>query len=410
MFDLNKIKEEFPIFKEMVNNHVLIYLDNAATTQKPQVFIDSLVEYYSKYNSNVHRGVHTLSQKATEKYEESRDKIRDFIGADHREEIVFTKNDTEALNLVAYSYGKANLKEGDEIILSSAEHHSNIVPWQNVAREISAKIHFVKMTADFGFDYDQFNFLLNDKTKIVSLSQGSNVTGDILDFSKITNAAHEKGAVVIVDAGQTAGHFLANLKNELKDVDFLTFSAHKVYGPTGVGVMYGKMHLLEKMEPMLGGGDMIKEVFEEYSTWNDLPYKFEAGTPNIADVIAFGVTLDYLNSLDKQGVLNHEREVTKYAIQKLKELDFIELYNSSETDNVLSIVSFNVVGVHSHDIGTILDNRGIAIRTGHHCAQPLMKKLGQVATARASMAMYNTKEDIDKLVEGLKEVKTIFNI
>jgi len=408
MLDINRIKSDFPILNRMVNGHSLVYLDNAATTQKPQAVINSLVDYYTKYNSNIHRGVHTLSQEATEKYESARQKVKDFIKADFVEEIIFTKNDTESLNLVAYSYGLANLQAGDEVILSSAEHHSNIVPWQTVAKKTGAVLKFVKLKG-FNFDYDDYYSLLSDKTKIVSLSQGSNVTGEIIDFSKITNVAHEKGAVVIADAGQTTSHYLVNLKDDLQDVDFITFSSHKIYGPTGVGVLYGKKVLLEKMEPMLGGGDMIKEVFEDYATWNDLPYKFEAGTPNIADIIAMGTAIDYLVSLNKEEVRNHEKDLTNYAIQKLSELDFVEIYHA-EGENTLPIITFNVKGVHSHDVGTILDQKGIAIRTGHHCAQPLMKKMGQIATCRASMALYNTREDINKLIEGLLDVKKVFNI
>ncbi|MEI7604386.1 MAG: SufS family cysteine desulfurase, partial [bacterium] len=391
MLDINIIKSDFPILNRMVNGHPLVYLDNAATTQKPLSVINSLVDYYTNYNSNIHRGVHTLSQEATEKYESARQKVKDFIKADFVEEIIFTKNDTESLNLVAYSYGLANLQAGDEVILSSAEHHSNIVPWQTVAKKTGAVLKFVKLKG-FNFDYDDYYSLLSDKTKIVSLSQGSNVTGEIIDFSKITNVAHEKGAVVIADAGQTTSHYLVNLKDDLQDVDFITFSSHKIYGPTGVGVLYGKKVLLEKMEPMLGGGDMIKEVFEDYATWNDLPYKFEAGTPNIADIIAMGTAIDYLVSLNKEEVRNHEKDLTNYAIQKLSELDFVEIYHA-EGENTLPIITFNVKGVHSHDVGTILDQKGIAIRTGHHCAQPLMKKMGQIATCRASMALYNTRED-----------------
>ena len=413
MLDKNKIKSAFPILDQQINGHTLVYLDNAATTQKPQVVIDSLVEYYSKYNSNVHRGVHTLSQLATEKYESARDKIKDFISAEKREEIIFTKNDTESLNLIAQSYGLENLKEGDEVILSVSEHHSNIVPWQIVARKTGAKLHFVKLTEDFGFDYDHFHSLVNEKTKIVSLSQGSNVTGEILDFQRIITAAHEVGAIVVADAGQTVSHFLVNLQIFLKDIDFVTFSSHKIYGPTGVGVLYGKEYLLEKMEPTLGGGDMIREVFEEYSTWNDLPYKFEAGTPNIADVIGLGTAIDYLNSIfpNHKDLWNEDKDITNYTLEKLKSLDFIEVYHAnSKLDQTLPIVSFNVKGVHPHDVGTILDQQGIAIRTGHHCAQILMKKLNQVATCRASMTFYNTHEDIDTLVEGLLKVKKIFGI
>jgi len=408
MLDINIIKSDFPILNRMVNGHPLVYLDNAATTQKPLSVINSLVDYYTNYNSNIHRGVHTLSQEATEKYESARKKVKDFIKSDFVEEIIFTKNDTESLNLIAYSYGLANLQAGDEVILSSAEHHSNIVPWQTVAKKTGAVLKFVKLKG-FNFDYDDYYSLLSDTTKIVSLSQGSNVTGEIIDFSKITNVAHEKGAVVIADAGQTTSHYLVNLKDDLQDVDFITFSSHKIYGPTGVGVLYGKKVLLEKMEPMLGGGDMIKEVFEDYATWNDLPYKFEAGTPNIADIIAMGTAINYLVSLNKEDVRNHEKDLTNYAIQKLSELDFVEIYHA-EGGNTLPIITFNVKGVHSHDVGTILDQKGIAIRTGHHCAQPLMKKMGQIATCRASMALYNTREDIDKLIEGLLDVKKVFNI
>ena len=409
MFDVDKVKSQFPILNQQINGQPLTYLDNAATTQKPQVVIDSLIEYYTKYNSNVHRGVHTLSQLATEKYESARDKIQNFIHASNREEIVFTKNDTESLNLIAQSWGGANLKHGDEIILSVSEHHSNIVPWQMIAGKTGAKIHFVKLDDKNNFDYDHFYSLLNDNTKVVSLTHGSNVTGEILDFQKIIPAAHEKGAIVLADAGQTAGHYLVDLENELKGIDFVTFSAHKIYGPTGVGVLYGDANLLDKMEPMLGGGDMIREVFEEYATWNDLPYKFEAGTPNIADAIATGMAIDFLNSQDKQAVLSHENDLISYAMQKLSELDSVEIYHSSN-EKTLPIVSFNIKGVHAHDVGTILDQHGVAIRTGHHCAQPLMNKLNQVATARASMAMYNTRQDIDRLVLGLQDVKKVFNV
>ena len=409
IFEILEIKKDFPILNQEVNGYPLVYLDNAATTQKPQIVINTISDYYSKYNANVHRGVHTLSQRATERYEKARDIVQIFIGANKREEIIFTKNDTESLNLIAQSWGRANLKEGDEIILSSLEHHSNIVPWQMVAKELNCRIRFIKLKNNTDLDYDHFHYLLNERTKVVSLSQGSNVTGEIIDFKQIIDSAHKVGAIVIADAGQTVAHFLVNLKEELRDVDFVTFSSHKLYGPTGIGILYGKEKLLEKMEPMLFGGDMIKEVFEEYATWNDLPYKFEAGTPNIADAIGLGSAIEYINSLNKVDIIEHEKELTQYALKKLSSLAFVELYNS-HTNTILPIVSFNIKGVHSHDVGTILDERGIAIRTGHHCAQPLMNKLNQVATARLSMSLYNTKEDIDALFNALLDVKRIFNI
>ena len=409
MLNIEVIRQDFPILKQEINNYPLVYLDNAATTQKPNIVINTITDYYSNYNSNVHRGIHTLSQKATEEYEKARDKIQHFINAAKREEIIFTKNDTESLNLIAQSYGGQNLKEDDEIILSSLEHHSNIVPWQMIAKRTGARIRFVKLTNENTFDYSHFELLLNEKTKIVSLSHGSNVTGEVIDFSKIIQKAHNVNAIVIADAGQTVAHYLVDLKSSLKDIDFVTFSSHKLYGPTGVGLLYGKESLLEKMEPVVGGGDMILEVFEEYSTWNELPYKFEAGTPNIADVIGLGAAIDYLSTFQKDDVINYEQSLTLYAYNKLKQLDFIELYRVIEGLS-LPIISFNIKGVHSHDVGTILDQRGIAIRTGHHCAQPLMNKLNQVATARLSLALYNTKEDINALIEGLLEVKQIFQL
>ena len=398
-FDVLSVRQQFPILNREVKGKPLVYLDNAATSQKPQVVIDALVDYYTRFNANIHRGIHTLAEEATAAYEATRDKTRDFIGASAREEIIFTRGTTEGINLVAYAWGRQNIKAGDEVIVSAMEHHSNIVPWQVLCEEKNAVLRVIPIDDNGELIFEEFTKLLNEKTKLVSVVHASNSLGTINPVKKIIEAAHKAGALVMIDGAQSSVHL--NIDVRELDCDFFAFSAHKLYGPTGVGVLYGKKHILDSMNVFQGGGEMIREVCFEKTTFNDLPYKYEAGTPNIADVIAFGAALDFIDSIGKDLVRQHEEELLHYATNRLGEIPGLHIVGKAAKK--VSLVSFRVENVHPQDLGILLDNRGIAVRTGHHCTQPVMDRFGIPGTTRASFAMYNTKEEIDALIAGLEK-------
>jgi cysteine desulfurase/selenocysteine lyase len=401
--DLGKIRADFPILAREIHGSPLVYLDSAATSQKPQVVIDTIVNFYRYTNANVHRGVYALSAQATDLYEGVRSKVARFIGNEATEEIIFTRNATESINLVAQSWGDANLKAGDEILLSEMEHHSNLVPWFLLARRTGAVIRYLPIRPDGTLAMEQWEERFTVRTKLVAISHTSNVVGTINPIADIVASAHRAGAIVLLDAAQGAPHCPIDV--QALDVDFLALSAHKMLGPTGVGVLYGRRELLDKMEPVLGGGDMIRSVKYTGATWNDLPWKFEAGTPNIADVVGFGAAIDYLIALGMDNVRRHEIELTDYALSEMAQLDGIEIYGPLDPLKRAGVISLNDSEIHPHDLATILDRRGIAIRAGHHCAQPLLERLGQTATARASFYVYNGREDVDALIEGIKTAR-----
>jgi len=398
--DIQQIREEFPILHQQVNGKPLIYFDNAATNQKPKRVIKAITDYYEGYNANIHRGIHTLAEKATRAYENTRLASQEFIQARHVEEIIFTKGITESINLVASSYGRTFLKEGDEIIISGLEHHSNIVPWQLIAEERKAVIKVIAITPEGEIDLDHYKKLLGSRTKIVAVNHASNSLGTINPVKEIIWLAHQVGAVVLIDGAQASAHLPIDVQ-EL-DCDFYCFSSHKMYGPTGTGVLYGKKELLEKMPPYMGGGEMIKDVSFAKTTYNDLPYKFEAGTPNIADVVALKEAILFINELGKENIAAHEHDLLSHAKEKLSSLPRVRLIGTASKK--VSVQSFVIEGIHPFDIGQMLDARGIAVRTGHHCTQPLMESLGLEGTVRASFAVYNTKAEIDQMIEGLKRV------
>jgi cysteine desulfurase/selenocysteine lyase len=407
MYDIEQIRQDFPILRRQVHGKTLVYLDNAATTQKPRSVIDALVHYYEHYNANIHRGLHTLAEEATAAYEASRLKAGGFINAEHPgEEIIFTRNTTEAINLVSNAWGRKNLKPGDEIVLSAMEHHSNLIPWQLIALETGAVIRIIDIDDDGKLVWDDLIAKIGERTKIVAVTQMSNVLGTINPIKEIAQAAHRVGAPVLVDAAQSVPHMPVDVQ-EL-DCDFLAFSSHKMLGPTGVGVLYGKRDLLDAMDPFLGGGEMIKRVTYETSTYADLPHKFEAGTPNIADVIAFGAAIDYLEGLGMAAVREHEIDITQYAIDTLSAVEGVTVYGPKDAREKGGAVAFNYGDLHAHDLSQVLDQEAIAIRAGHHCAQPLMRRLGCVATARASFYIYNTREEVDALVDSLGSADRIF--
>jgi len=389
--NIEKIRKDFPILK----NRNLVYLDNAATTQKPKQVIDSIKDYYENYNANIHRGVYKLSEEATLKYEEAHDKVARFINA-LPEEIIFTKNATEALNLVAYT---SKLTKEDEILVSKMEHHSNLVPWQQLSKRTGAKLNFIDVDEDGKLD--EINF--NKNTKILAITHVSNVLGTINDIKKLAKLAHENNTLIVVDGAQSAPHIKVDVKS--LDVDFFAFSGHKMLGPTGIGCLYGKRELLENLDPFLFGGDMIREVSLEDSKWNDIPWKFEAGTSNIVGGIGLGVAIDYLNKIGMDEIENYEKKLAKYALDKLKGIKGIKIYGSKER---AAIISFNLNNIHPHDIATLLDQKNIAIRGGHHCAMPLMHNLGIKGSARASFYIYNTKEEIDLLAKELEKANEVF--
>lgn len=402
------LRNDFPIFKKKINGKELVYLDNASTTQKPYSVIDSITDFYTNYNSNIHRAVYQLAEEATELYEQSRKKIANFINA-CPEEIVFTRNTTESINLIAHSWARSNLKKDDGIALTELEHHSNIVPWQILCQEIGTRLEYVGIDENGFLDLEHMIELISSKkVKLVSLSHMSNVLGTIVPIERIIKIAHEHGIPVIVDGAQSVPHMPVNVKN--MDCDFLVFSAHKMLGPTGVGVLYAKKELLENMRPFMGGGDMIKEVFKFHTNYNEVPYKFEAGTPNIADVVGFGAAIDYLEKIGMENIRRHEISLTEYALESMLSLKYVTVYGPRDPNYRGGVISFNIADIHPHDLATIMNDHGIAIRSGHHCAQVLMQRLDVPATSRASFYIYNTKEEIDKFVNAIKEAGRIFKI
>ena len=404
-FDVEKVRKDFPILHQMVNGKPLIYLDNAATSQKPKNVIEAIETYYREYNSNIHRGVHTLSENATEIYESSRLKIKNFINANSTKEIVFVRGATEAINLVAQSLGRDSLNENDEIIITELEHHSNIVPWQLLSQQTGAKLKFIPINNKGELIEEEYKKLLNKKTRIVAVGHISNALGTINPIETIITMAHEYDAKVLIDGAQAAPHTLIDVKK--LDCDFYVFSGHKLFGPTGVGVLYGKKDLLEKMPPYQGGGDMIKMVSMKETQYNDLPYKFEAGTPNIAGVIGLGAAIDYVNEIGLENISTYENELLNYANQQASEITGLKFIGTARQK--ASILSFTLDGIHPHDVGTILNSEGIAIRTGHHCAMPVMEYFKIPATSRASFTFYNTHEEIDALIKAIEKCKKVFN-
>ena len=395
-------KDEFPILQE----RKISYLDSGATTQKPQCVIDAIESYYKECNANPHRGAYSLSIEATEKYESTREKIAKFINARNREEIIFSKNATESLNLIAYSYGLDNLKKDDEVVLSIMEHHSNLVPWQYVTKKTNSKLKFMYINKEYELSKEEIESKITDKTKVVGITHVSHVLGTINNVKEIIKYAHKKGAVVIVDASQSIPHMKIDVQD--LDADFLVFSGHKMFAPLGIGVLYGKKELLNKMTPFLMGGDMIEYVYEQNTTFAPLPNKFEAGTQNVEGVIGLGAAIDYIEKIGYKEIQNVEEAITKYAVNELSKLDFLELYITPNSENHSSVISFNIKGVHPHDVASILDSNGVCVRSGNHCAQPLLRYLGMDSTCRASFSIYNTKEDVDNLVEALKKAYKMF--
>lgn len=402
--EVQRIRDQFPILSRMLKNKPLVYLDNAATSQKPQCVIDALSEYYTSYNANIHRGIHALAEEATAAYELSRKTVAHFLNAGSPEEIIFTRGTTEGINLVAYTWARKFIKEGDEIIISEMEHHSNIVPWQLVCEEKNAVLKVIPITDDGELKLEAFYNLLTEKTKLVSIVHVSNALGTINPVKTIIEAAHEKGAVVLLDGAQSAVHLSIDVQD--LDCDFFAFSGHKVYGPTGIGALYGKREILEQMPVFMGGGEMIKEVTFEKTTFNELPYKYEAGTPNIADAIALKAALDFMAENADHSLRNHEAELLSYATDCLEKIPGLKIIGKAKQK--ASIASFIIEGIHPQDIGILLDNQAIAVRTGHHCTQPLMHRLGIQGTVRASFAIYNTFEEVDRLIAGLhKAIKML---
>ncbi|MCT0448720.1 cysteine desulfurase [Lactococcus lactis] len=403
---LEGIKKDFPVLNQIVNDEPLVYLDNAATTQKPLKVLAAIKDYYENDNANVHRGVHTLAERATEKYEAAREKVRQFINAKSTKEVLFTRGTTTSINWVAQFAGQI-LKTGDEIVISIMEHHSNIVPWQEVAKKTGAILKFVYLK-DGQLDMDDLRKKITNQTKFVSIAHVSNVLGTINPVEEITKIAHEHGAYMVVDGAQSTPHMAIDLQK--MDVDFFAFSGHKMMGPTGIGVLYGKEELLNQFEPVEFGGEMIDFVYESHSTWAELPWKFEAGTPNIAGAIALGATIDYIQELGIDQIHQHEIELIDYLMPKLQEIDGLKIYGPKDNVKRGGLIAFNIEGLHPHDVATALDMEGVAVRAGHHCAQPLLNYLETPATARASFYLYNTKADCDKLVEALKKTKEFFNL
>lgn len=404
VYDLVKIRKDFPILHQRIHGKALCYLDNAATTQKPQLVIDTEYRYYTEINSNIHRGVHYLSEAATAAYENARIKIKDFLNAKSEKEIIFTAGTTASINLVASSFGRSRINEGDEILISGMEHHSNIVPWQLIAKERKARLVVIPITDKGELVMEEFYKLVNEKTKIVSIVYVSNSLGTVNPVEEIIKHAHSKNIPVLVDAAQAVNHIKVDVQK--LDCDFLALSGHKLYGPTGIGVLYGKAAMLNSLPPYQGGGDMISKVTFEETTFNELPYKFEAGTPNIAGGIGLGAAIDYVNSIGIENIAVHEKELLDYATEELSKIQGLRIIG--EAANKCSVISFVLDNVHPHDVGTFLDFEGIAVRTGHHCTQPVMDRFCIPATTRASFAMYNTKEEVDILAAGIKKIIEVF--
>ncbi len=405
-FNVEKVKKDFPILEQEVNGKKLVYLDSSATSQTPIQVTDSIADYYNRYNSNVHRGVHTLGTLATDAYEKARETVRRFINARYFEEVVFTRGTTTAINLVAHSYGDANVSEGDEIVVTQMEHHANIVPWQQLVKRTGATLKFIPMSDSGELEKEAIDNTITDNTKIVAVTHVSNVLGTINDVKYIAEVAHQHDAVIAVDGAQSAPHMKVDVQD--LDVDFFSFSGHKMLGPTGIGALYGKRHLLDKMEPIEFGGDMIDFVGLEDATWTDLPTKFEAGTPLIAEAIGFAEAIRYIDELGLEEIHQHEYELVNYAYNEMSKIEGLEIYGPSPEKRA-GLITFNVEGVHPHDLATALDSEGVAVRAGHHCAQPLMKWLNQSSTARASFYVYNTTEDVDKLIQALYRTKEFFS-
>ncbi len=407
MYDLSRVRDDFPILKRRIGSKPLVYLDNAATSMKPRSVIDALVDFYERYNSNVHRGVHTLSMEATEAYEIAREKIGAFINAPSAANLIFVRNTTEAINMVAYTWAMANINAGDRIVVTEMEHHSNLVPWQHVARVRGAELRFLKIDADYKLDLTDVDEVFGSSTKLVAITHMSNVLGTITPVKQVAEAAHRAGALVLIDGAQSVPHMPVDVQD--LDCDFLAFSGHKMAGPTGIGALYVREEVMEQMEPFMRGGDMVREVSYEDASWNDLPMKFEAGTPNIADAIALGASVDYLNALGMDNVRQHEIDLTRYALERLGEIEEVSLYGTQDMSMRGGVISFYLGNIHPHDIGTVLDNAGIAIRSGHHCAMPLVRsRLMVPATARASFYLYNTEHEVDMLIDGLKQAQGFF--
>ena len=404
--DIGRIRGDFPILERRVYGLPLAYLDNAATSQKPRSVIQALVDYYEGYNSNVHRGVHALSMEATERYDQARAKVASFIGAPRPENIVWTRGTTESINLVAYTWARENISTGDAIVVSQMEHHSNIVTWQRVAREQDAELRIIPLTEAGTLDISRLDDYLDERVKLLAICHSSNSLGTINPVRELTERAHALGARVLIDGAQSVPHMPVNVA-EL-DCDFLAFSGHKMLGPTGIGALYAKPEILEETEPFMRGGDMVLEVWNDRATWNDVPYKFEAGTPNVADAIALGAAVDYLSNLGMDKVREHEKALTGYALERFKEFEDLDVLGPPDVEQRGGVLSFHSGELHPHDLGTFLDRSGVAIRTGHHCTMPLMRSLGIVATARASFYLYNTEEEIDRLAEAVRDALRYF--
>ena len=400
--EINNIKRDFPLLE----NENITYLDSGATTQKPIQVINAVEEFYQRYNANPHRGAYSLSVEATEQYENTRTKIAKFINAKHREEIIFSKNATESLNLIAYSYGLDNLKKDDEVVISIMEHHSNLVPWQKMTKQTGSKLNYMYINENYEIPDEEIENKITDKTKIVGITHVSNVLGTINNVKKVIKYAHKKGAIVIVDASQSIPHMKIDVQD--LDADFLVFSGHKMLAPLGIGVLYGKREILNKMTPFLMGGDMIEYVYEQDTTFAPLPNKFEAGTQNVEGVIGLGAAIDYIENFGYDKIEEIEHEILSYARKELSKLDYLTLYTTPNEENHSSVISFNIKGVHPHDVASILDSEGVCVRSGNHCAQPLMRFLGIDSTCRASFYIYNTKEDVDKLVKALDKAYSMF--
>jgi len=405
--DVEKIRKDFPIFKQKIRGMPCVYLDNAATSQRPDQVVDAMNDYYQIYNATIHRVIYELGEKATDAYEGAREKVAKFINA-KPEEVIFVRNTTEAINLVAYSWGRANIREGDKILLTVMEHHSNIIPWQLLAKEKKAHLEFIDIDGEGLLKMNDFEKFMNEEIKFMGLVHVSNVLGTINPVKEMVNYAHKSGALVLVDAAQSVPHMPVDVRE--MNCDFLAFSGHKMLGPTGIGVLYGKRELLEEMNPFLSGGDMIREVHLREASWDELPWKFEAGTSNVAGAIGLGAAVDYLNKIGMKNVREHEKQLTKYALDKMMKIKGISIYGPKNVEVRGGVISFNLGDIHPHDIASILDGEGIAIRAGHHCAQPLVERLGVVGTARASFYIYNTEWEIDYLVNALEKARKVFKL
>ena len=409
-YSLEAIRKDFPVLNRRVrDDKKLVYLDNAATTQKPNQVIDAITDYYQNHNSNIHRAVHALAEESTEAFEVTRDKIAKFLNIQNREEIVFVKGTTEAINLIAYAWGRDNVQKGDIVVTTEYEHHSNIVPWQLLTQETGAELKYINIDDKGELMLEQLDeYLATGKVKLVAISHVSNVLGTITDIQKVITKCKNANAKILVDGAQAVPHMKVDIAN--LGCDFYAFSAHKMLGPTGVGILWARKEILENMKPFHGGGDMIREVHKYETTWNDLPYKFEAGTPNVADVISFAAAIDYLAKIGMDNVRNHEIELTKYALEKMSNVKGLTIYGPKDPQKASGVISFNFNDVHPHDVATIIDKNGVAIRSGHHCAQVLMEKLNVAATNRASFYIYTTKEEVDTLIDSLEQVAKVFKL